>query len=211
MRHSPRATPLPRCRSGLGLSALAGHADAGAAVAPGFPPRQMHEPSLPARRTRGRCRPDAAAAGAADDADCACPRRSYRDLVKIAVALVIVCGIGGLSLWQWPNMVALYRYLRAPATEVRGCGPEPRRRAAEIPDRIEPGGQPAEPPQTGAAPARSGGAARGALRRGSGRSGRQALRRLGDLAHRDGVARTRPAARARGPRRHRDSGPQASP
>ena len=50
-------------------------------------------------------------------------RRSYGDLIKIAIALFIVCGIGALSVWQWPNMVALYRYLRTPATEGGGVAP----------------------------------------------------------------------------------------
>jgi hypothetical protein len=79
------------------------------------------------------------------------PRRSYRDLIKIAIALLIVCGIGALSVWQWPNMVALYRYLRTPATEVAVEAPATPQRT-KIPDRVEPGGGQQSAPQTGAAP-----------------------------------------------------------
>ena len=52
------------------------------------------------------------------------PRRSYRDLIKgLAVAAVIIA-IGGMLLWQWPNMVALYRSLP------RACGRDRRETAA---------------------------------------------------------------------------------
>ena len=82
----------------------------------------------------------------ASDEDVA-PRRSYRDLIKgLAVAAVIIA-IGGMLLWQWPKMVALYRSFRAPAVEtVRDTPPATAR--PKITDRIEPGSQ-----QTPAAPA----------------------------------------------------------
>jgi hypothetical protein len=83
------------------------------------------------------------------------PRRSFRDLIKIAVAVLILAGIGGLAVWQWPNMVALYRYVRAPSTEAAVEAPATPTRQ-KIPDRIEPGGQPSTAP--GAAPATPGAA-----------------------------------------------------
>jgi len=81
-----------------------------------------------------------------DEEDAArAPGRSFRDLMKIAVAVLILAGIGGLMAWQWPNMVALYRYVRAPSTEVAIDAPTTPTRQ-KIPDRIEPGGQPSTPP-----------------------------------------------------------------
>jgi hypothetical protein len=86
------------------------------------------------------------------------PRRSYRNLiVKGALVGAIVLGLAGLVglfMWQWPNMVALYRSFKAPAVEtVRE--PPPANTRPKITDRIEPGGQPASPAPTtpGAAPA----------------------------------------------------------
>ena len=45
------------------------------------------------------------------------PRPSYRDLTKGLAIAGLVISIGGLLLWQWPNMVALYRSFRTPAVE----------------------------------------------------------------------------------------------
>ena len=58
------------------------------------------------------------------------PKRSYRDVMKGVAVLLVVAGLGGALPWQWPNMVAAYQKLRAPAvTEVRDV-PAPRRRGA---------------------------------------------------------------------------------
>src|SRR5262249_38756654 len=46
------------------------------------------------------------------------PRRSYRDLIKGLVAAAVIIVIGGVLVWQWPNMVALYRSFRAAPSEV---------------------------------------------------------------------------------------------
>jgi hypothetical protein len=74
----------------------------------------------------------------------AVPRRSYADLIRIAIAVVIVGGIGGLLLWQWPNMVAIYSSLWAPPpAEVVKDNP-PATTKPKIADRIEPGGRPSE-------------------------------------------------------------------
>ena len=56
VRHNPRATPLPRCRSGLRLSALAGHADAGAPPLQDFS-RTDARAVRSRSTTRGRCPP----------------------------------------------------------------------------------------------------------------------------------------------------------
>jgi hypothetical protein len=69
------------------------------------------------------------------------PRRSYADLIRIAIAVAIVGGIGGLLLWQWPNMVAIYSMLTAPSAEVVKDNPPPASKP-KITDRIEPGGKP---------------------------------------------------------------------
>src|SRR4051812_1489297 len=116
-----------------------------------FSSEQMQEPSFPRDDSRPLPPRMRRSQSTADDADMRVPRRSYRDLIKIAVALFIVCGIGALSIWQWPNMVALYRYLRTPATEVAVEAPATPQRT-KIPDRVEPGGGQQSAPQTGAAP-----------------------------------------------------------
>jgi hypothetical protein len=68
------------------------------------------------------------------------PRRSYRDLIRVGVALLIVAGIGGTLAWQWPNMAALYRSLRAPSTELASEQQTPTASRTKIIDRFEPGG-----------------------------------------------------------------------
>ena len=69
-------------------------------------------------------------------------RYSFADLLRMAVALVIVAGVGSVLIWQWPNLTSLYRMMRAPAPEVVQDTPQAPARS-KIPDRIEPGGQPA--------------------------------------------------------------------
>jgi hypothetical protein len=71
------------------------------------------------------------------------PRRSYADMIRIAIAVVIVGGIGSLLIWQWPNMVAIYGLLWAPPAEVVTTTPQPSSKP-KIPDRIEPGGKPSQ-------------------------------------------------------------------
>jgi hypothetical protein len=75
------------------------------------------------------------------------PKRSRGELfAKVAFAafiLALVAGIAGAAFWQWPNIVALYRSFRAPATETaREAPPAPNARTSnKIADRIEPGQQ----------------------------------------------------------------------
>jgi hypothetical protein len=71
----------------------------------------------------------------------AVPRRSYGDLIRIGIAVAIVGGIGGLLIWQWPNMAAIYSMLWAPPAEVSPANPPPATKP-KIADRIEPGGKP---------------------------------------------------------------------
>jgi hypothetical protein len=117
---------------------------------PDFPSEQMEEPSFPRDDSRPLPPRMRAPQSAPDEGDVRAPRRSYREFIKIAIALLIVCSIGGLTAWQWPNMVALYRYLRTPATEVAVEPPVAPPRT-KIPDRVEPGGQP-NTAQSNAAP-----------------------------------------------------------
>jgi hypothetical protein len=70
------------------------------------------------------------------------PRRSYGDLIRIAVAVLIVGGIGSLLIWQWPNMVAIYSMLWTPPVEVAPVN-QPASKP-KIADRIEPGGKPSQ-------------------------------------------------------------------
>jgi hypothetical protein len=79
------------------------------------------------------------------------PRRSYGDLIKGLIAALIIIVIGALLLWQWPNMAALYRAMRAPSTEVaRDPGTTPTATPKKEQSRIEPGSQ-QTPSQTPAA------------------------------------------------------------
>jgi hypothetical protein len=76
------------------------------------------------------------------------PRRTYRGLIRGLMAAAVVVLIVGIGVWQWPNMVALYRSLRAPAVDTAHDAPPPAATRPKITDRIEPSS-----PQTPAAPA----------------------------------------------------------
>jgi hypothetical protein len=76
------------------------------------------------------------------------PRRPYRDLIKGLVAAAVVIVLIGVGVWQWPNMVALYRSFRAPAVDTARDVPPPAATRPKIIDRIEPGS-----PQAPATPA----------------------------------------------------------
>jgi hypothetical protein len=62
-------------------------------------------------------------------------------LIKAAAAVVIACVVLGGLLWQWPNMVALYRSFRAPAVETASRETPAATARPKIVDRIEPGSQ----------------------------------------------------------------------
>jgi hypothetical protein len=75
------------------------------------------------------------------------PRRSYRPLIKrlaVAAAVIVLIGIG---VWQWPNMVGLYRSFRTPAVDTAREAPPATAARPKITDRIEPGS-----PQTASTP-----------------------------------------------------------
>ena len=148
------------------------------------------------------------------------PPRSYRNLIKGAVAALVFIVVGGLLLWQWPNMVALYSSFRAPAVEtVRDYMlPEFRNgrygaagEHATENHRSHRARHPAGPGNPGArrGARRRSGAEGGALRRGPRRPQRQALRRIGHLADRDRDAGAGAASRACDPCRRRGAGAQA--
>src|SRR5215831_7920967 len=67
------------------------------------------------------------------------PRRRYGDLFKGLVAAGVVAVLIGIGVWQWPNMVALYRSFRAPAVDTARDVPPPATTRPKITDRIEPG------------------------------------------------------------------------
>src|SRR5260370_14054684 len=76
------------------------------------------------------------------------PRRTYRGLIRGLIAAAVVVLIVGIGVWQWPNMVALYRSFRAPAVDTAHDAPPPAATRPKITDRIEPSS-----PPTPAAPA----------------------------------------------------------
>jgi hypothetical protein len=82
------------------------------------------------------------------------PRPSYRDLTRGAAIAGLLIVFGGFFLWQWPNMVGLYRSFRTPAVETTRETPPPSAARPKITDRIEPGSQqaPAAPVAPGAQP-----------------------------------------------------------
>jgi hypothetical protein len=85
---------------------------------------------------------------------------SYRDLIKVAAVLLLVAGLGGALAWQWPNMAAFYRSLRAPPAPEEAARDTTPATRPKFPDRLEPGGQPSQgQPSTAALPGPSSGAA----------------------------------------------------
>jgi hypothetical protein len=75
------------------------------------------------------------------------PRRTYRGLIRGLIAAAGVVAVVGIGVWQWPNMVELYRSFRAPAVDTARDAPPPAAARPKITDRIEPGS-----PQAPAAP-----------------------------------------------------------
>jgi hypothetical protein len=89
-----------------------------------------------------------------DDEDFApASTRSYRDLIRIGAALMLVACIGGVLAWQWPNMAALYSSLRAPSSTELASGATAPATAprTKVPDRYVPGGS-GDQQQTAALP-----------------------------------------------------------
>ena len=168
--------------------------------------------------TRGRCRPRRGRAAVPPWS--AISRRSFGDIVRIALTLLILAGLGGVIVWQWPNMASLYRSARAPAppTQVANDAQPTTTRSAKVTERFgQSGDTPTAQPQPALAAAPSGAAATAAAvaqkvvlyEEDPSDPNGQPFRRLGDLAHRAGVAGIGPAGRGGDPRRRRDSRPQA--
>src|SRR5215470_4472053 len=53
------------------------------------------------------------------------PRRTYRGLIRGLIAAAGVVAVVGIGIWQWPNMVELYRSFRAPAVDTARDAPPP--------------------------------------------------------------------------------------
>jgi hypothetical protein len=81
-------------------------------------------------------------------------RRSFGEYVRITLTLLILAGLGGVIVWQWPNMASLYRSARAPAPattpQVAGDS-QPTTTTRKVTDRFGQGG--AAPSAAPAAPA----------------------------------------------------------
>src|SRR5262249_18269891 len=71
------------------------------------------------------------------------PRRRYGDLIKALAAAGAVAVLIGVGVWQWPNMVALYRSFRAPAVDTARDVPPPAAPRPKITHRNEPRRPPA--------------------------------------------------------------------
>ncbi len=74
--------------------------------------------------------------------------RNYGDMIRIAIAALIVVGIGGLLIWQWPNMASIYSLLTAPSKPAEDVvdqptpTPPPQQQTRKDPDRFDPGSKP---------------------------------------------------------------------
>src|SRR5262249_49762561 len=127
----------------------------------------------------------------------------------LAVAVVISI-LGGLVMWHWPNMAALYRAFRAPAqTEAARDNNPSLTNPKKHESRIESGQQSSQPAAQAVGPGSAAVAEKVVLYEEDPADPKgQTLQRLGDLAHRDGDARPRPTARGRDPQRRRGPGAQ---
>ncbi len=79
-------------------------------------------------------------------------RRSIGDMIRVALTLLILAGLAGVIVWQWPNMRSLYQSARTPAASPRVVVDDTqptKTRPNKVPDRLEQtGGSPAASPQT---------------------------------------------------------------
>jgi hypothetical protein len=74
-------------------------------------------------------------------------RRSFGDIVRVALTLFVLAGLGAVLVWQWPNMAALYRSARAPSppTMVTNDSQPTTTRSVKNTERFEPSGPAATP------------------------------------------------------------------
>lgn len=91
-------------------------------------------------------------------------RRSFGDMARIAVTLLVLAGLGGVIVWQWPNMASLYRTTRAPAPiiEVAGDSQPIRTPSTKITERLDQTGGIPSPSQVALTPSPSNAASPGA-------------------------------------------------
>jgi hypothetical protein len=85
-----------------------------------------------------------------DDDIPAAPRRSFRELIKVALILLVIAGFGGALAIAWPSITQFYRTLRAPTETAEAPAPAAPAagRTAKIVDRFEPAAS--STPQTAA-------------------------------------------------------------
>jgi hypothetical protein len=65
------------------------------------------------------------------------PPSSLGRIIKTATAVAVVACVVALVVWQWPSLVGLYQWMRAPGPEVTAKAPEPEKTKPKINDRIE--------------------------------------------------------------------------
>jgi hypothetical protein len=73
------------------------------------------------------------------------PPRSLADMIRIGLAAALLAGIVLVLVWQFPNMLALYRGLWTPANEPVKEEAQPAVKPPKLPDRLEPGAAPPLP------------------------------------------------------------------
>jgi hypothetical protein len=71
----------------------------------------------------------------------AASRRSYRDVIRLGVALALLLTVCGVFAWEWPRMASFYHSLRTPAASETASGNSAAPSGSKFPDRIEPGAQ----------------------------------------------------------------------
>ena len=76
------------------------------------------------------------------------PRRSIADMIRIGSAAALLALVVAVLVWQLPTMVALYRSLWTPSSDVvkEEPAPQPSVKPPKLPDRLEPGSAPPQQP-----------------------------------------------------------------
>lgn len=131
------------------------------------------------------------------------PARNYRGLVKLVVALIILCGLVATISWQWPHINGIYHYIaqigaKQPSQTNREAASQPKF-GGRVPQEQGAAQAPAQAPGSQTAPPVAVAQRVVLYEEDFERSAGQALCRLGHLAHRDGFARTGAGAGTCGP------------
>jgi hypothetical protein len=121
----------------------------------------MLEPSMGLDDAHGEAHPDELRTFEQEDEHEHAPKRRTWQLPQVrpspalirgAAAVLVAGAVLGSLVWQWPNIVDLYRSIRAPAAEAARETPAAAASRPKIADRIEPGNQSTPlSPQTAAA------------------------------------------------------------